>query len=475
MATIFSTYRHSILPLLLALLMLGVMRPASGADAAAPASATPQAFRAGFARTDLTPPVGAEMPGGFGKNPSKGIHDPLWAEAAYFTDGATELAVVGVDLIMLPRDVVEDARRQAETRCGIPGKNILMGASHTHNGGPVVECFGVEHDAAYCTSAAGKIAEAVVQAKEKSVEARVASGAGHEDTIGFNRRFRMKDGSIKTHPGKMNPDIIAPAGPIDPEVGVIAVQNTNNELLGCIVNYALHGTTMSGNLTSADWPCYVRQTVRGGWGADMGVVILNGACGDVTQVDNQNPRPAEFGEAWSRRAGMCIGAEVLKVLAQAEFAAAVPLGVRSELLALPIRDLANSDEELVAREAPGTGLGSGGNEVYLREAGLVRAMKAQSPTVDVEVQAMRIGDAAIAGNSTEYFCELGLRIKRGSPWKCTMVSELTDGFNGYCPTIEAFKGGGYETRTARSSYLAPGTGEQIAETSIRLLCGLAEK
>ena len=457
------------------------MRPAAAQENADEKQAAPQSLRAGFARTDITPAVGAEMPGGFQKNFAKGIHDRLWVEAAFFANGSTEFAVVGVDLIMIPRDVVNDARREAETRCGIPAPNILIAASHTHNGGPVVECFEVESDPAYCRLAAEKIAEAVVQAHDKAVEARISTSVGRDESVGFNRRFKMKDGSVKTHPGKMNPDIVEPAGPIDPDVGVIAVENTQGQLLGCIVNYALHGTTMGGSLISADWPYYLRQTIRGGIGSDtadaacVGVVFINGACGDVTQVDNRNPRPSEFGAAWARRVGMTVGAEALKVLARAEFKPDAPLGVAMESLALPIRDLAGSDEELLAREAPGSGLGSGGDNVYLREARLVREMKTKSPTVNVEIQAVRIGDAAIVSNPAEFFCQLGLDIKRGSPWKPTMVAELANGYSGYCPTAEAFKGGGYEVRTARSSFLAPGTGEQIVESSVRLLNKLAEK
>ncbi len=459
----------------LLVLMFCGMKPAAAQESADRKEAAPQLLRAGFARTDITPAVGSEMPGGFQKNFAKGVHDQLWVEAAFFANGSTELAVVGVDLIMIPRDVVNDARREAETRCGIPAANILIAASHTHNGGPVVECFEVESDPAYCRLAAEKIAEAVAQAHDKAVEARISTRAGREDSVGFNRRFKMKDGTVKTHPGKMNPDIVEPAGPIDPDVGVIAVENTQGQLLGCIVNYALHGTTLGGSLNSADWPYYLRQTIRGGIASDIGVVFINGACGDVTQVDNRSPRPSEFGEEWARRVGMTVGAEALKVLASAEFKPDAPLGVATESLALPIRDLAGSDEELLAREAPGSGLGSGGGDVYLREARLVREMKAKSPTANVEVQAVRIGDAAIVSNPTEFFCQLGLDIKRGSPWKPTMVAELANGYSGYCPTAEAFKGGGYEVRTARSSFLAPGTGEQIVDSSVRLLKQLAEK
>jgi hypothetical protein len=284
----------------------------------------------------------------------------------------------------------------------------------------------------------------------------------------------MKDGTVKTHPGKMNPDIVEPAGPIDPEVGVIAVEDMQGQFLGCVVNYALHGTVMGDSLISADWPGYVRQTVRGTMGTDSGVVILNGACGDVTQVDNRNARPAEFGEKWCRRVGMTLGAEVLKVLARTEYAPDAPLAAASQHLALPIRDLAASDDELLAREKPAAGLGTGHEEIYRNEACLLRAIKAKSPTVDVEVQALRIGTAAIVSNPGEYFCALGLEIKKDSPWKPTMVSELTNGYCGYVPTADAFKEGGYEIRTARSSFLDPSSGGEIVRASRDLLGKLAE-
>lgn len=432
------------------------------------------AFRAGFARTDLTPPVGAEVPGGFHKSFSKGIHDPLFAEAAVFSDGTTQVAVVGVDLIMLPRDVVADARQQAQSLCGVPAANILLAASHTHNGGPVVDCLGSESDPEYCRMAATRMAQAIAAAHAAMVDARLAADSGEVHAVGYNRRFKMKDGSVKTHPGKMNPDIVEPAGPVDPEVAVIAVESLQGELLGCIVNHAMHGTTLGGAEISADWPCYLRKTIRGGVGADIGVVFLNGACGDVTQVNNQSPPPTEFGESSARFVGMTVGAETLKVLARAKYSETVPLKVVSEMVDLPIRDLAANDADLLAREAPGAGLGSGVEDIYAREAALVRAMKDKSPVVSEEVQVIGIGPAAIVSNPTEYFCALGLAIKQDAPAKPVMIAELSNGYAGYAPTADAFTGGGYEVRTARSSFLAPGAGEQIVEVSRRLLTKLRE-
>lgn len=435
-------------------------------------SASPLA--AGFARIDITPEAGCEMPGGFNKNFAKGVHDPLFAEAAVLVNQETALAVVGVDALMIPDEVIAEARRLTEAQCGIPAMHILIAASHTHNGGPVIDCLGSESDPMYQQFLAEGVAKAVTEAHKTAAPSRLSAGSGHEDTVAFNRRFRMKDGSVRTHPGKLNPDIAEVEGPIDPEVAVIAVESAEGQLLGCIVNYALHGTVIGGTHLSADWPGYMRRTIRAGLEQDIGVVFLNGACGDVTQVDNRSDGPREFGEAWAKRVGQIVGGEVLKVLARSTFSEEVPLGVTVEMIELPIRDLADSDEALVARETPASGLGSAQNEAYLREAALVRARKAVSPMIPVEVQAMRIGNAAIVTNPTEFFCALGLNIKEASPWQPTMVSELSNGYAGYAPTAAAFEGGGYEIRTARSSFLAPGASEQIVGASVRVLHQLAE-
>jgi len=433
-------------------------------------------LQAGFAKTDLTPTVGLEIPGGFHMLLSTDIHDRLWAEAAVVSDGRETVAIVGIDLIMVPRDVVDSARATIGRRTGIPGRNVLIAASHTHNGGPIIECFGSARDEEYRALVAECIADAVVAAHVSAVEASIASGSGHEDSVSFNRRFLMTDGTVKTHPGKVNPDIVEPAGPTDPQVGVVALRDGDSRLLGCIVNYACHGTAFGGSEISADWVHYLRETVRGGAGApSAGVIFLNGACGDVTQVDNQSPRPAEFGEQWSRRVGTCVGAEVLKVLARADHLPDARVAAASEELQLPIRDLGESDEELLRRESPDFGLGAGVEEVYAREVALVRAMKVASPTAPAEVQALRIGDAGIAANPAEYFCAFGLDIRSRSPAPLTMVAELANGYVGYVPTEDAFAGGGYEVRTARSSYLAPDAGARVADASVGLLGRLWER
>ncbi|HLT93287.1 MAG TPA: hypothetical protein VKZ56_01940, partial [Membranihabitans sp.] len=72
----------------------------------------------------------------------------------------------------------------------------------------------------------------------------------------------------------------------------------------------------------------------------------------------------------------------------------------------------------------------------------------------------------IVGLPGEVFVELGLDIKNRSPYKYTFVIELTNTHIAYVPTREAFDRGGYETINSR---LAPGGGEMMVESAVKLL------
>ncbi|MEO0070252.1 MAG: hypothetical protein ABIK18_05625, partial [candidate division WOR-3 bacterium] len=259
-----------------------------------------------------------------------------------------------------------------------------------------------------------------------------------------------------------------PPRPTDSNLGLISAQSLEGNFLGCIVNFSCHCTVLGGELYSADYPFYLRETIKKVMGKEKTVVFLNGACGDVTQVDNLSDRPDEFGEWWARRVGQTIAAEVLKVLAQQTYENEALLGAAAETVMFPLRDLPQSHEEAL-KEKPTLGLGSGPEEVWARELELLREEKRRQPEAPGEIQAFRIGEAAIVANPAELFCQFGLGIKAQSPFKPTFVVELANGCIGYVPTPQAFRGGGYETRTARSSKLRPEAGDRIVEVSLNLL------
>ncbi len=452
-------------------------------------------MQVGFAATDITPSIGSERPGGFSKIFHTTVHDPLLATAAVISDGETTVGLVGLDALSVKRSVVEAARALIEEKTGIPGANVMVGCSHTHNGGP---CFGalpgdylrdevfdqdlcedlaqnhsVAPDPEYLRYTATQIASAVILADQHKQDALLAEGRGEEASVAHNRRFIMRDGTQVTHPGKGNPDIIKPAGPVDPEVGVLSAWSPEGDFLGAVVNFTCHGTVGAGGI-GADWPVYMRETITGALNDDAHVVFLNGACGDITQVDNLSMQDSESGEKWCRRIGTKVGAEALKVIADAEPADLAPIAAVRKDVSIKTREV--SDERfqeclaLVTSDAP-----QDHDWWFSRDVLLLHEQNKWEPEALGEIQAIQVGPAAWVSNPTEYFCQFGLNIKERSSFPYTWVVELANGCIGYVPTPEALgpNGGGYEPRLALSSKLVPEAGQIIEDTSVELLDSLA--
>lgn len=422
-------------------------------------------IQVGFGQRVITPEIGAEMPGGINKHFSQNVHDALLVNAMVMDDGDIQLVLAGLDALSIKRSITLNARQKIADATGIPTDNVLIAASHTHNGGPIADVFMSEADAAYCDFVAVQIAQAAIEGYEKREPATLVIGAGHEGSVAFNRRFRMKDGSERTHPGVGNPDIVQVAGPIDPMVRVIGAINQSCKFLGCWVNYCCHATLgVGGDGFSADYIYYLRKTVQQVMGADRAIIVFgNGASGDVTQVDNLRDRGKQSGEHWGWHVGTTVGAEVVKVLARMDYIDEVTLACTTETLELPLRDL--GDTSLNQAQSWGD------QAVWARELELLKAIKKIEPKVTAEIQMMRIGAAGLIAVPAEYFCQYGLDIQRGSPFNPTFVVSLANGCVGYVPTPQAFVGGGYEPRTARSSKLCPDAGDRIAATAVRLLHG----
>src|SRR5687768_13773940 len=271
----------------------------------------------GFADRDITPDIGMEQPGGYGKVYLRKFHDPCKVRAAVFGDTARRVAIVGVDALVIPRGVVTGAREEIQTRCGISPDAVLISASHSHSSGPVGMVLEGEYDHAsplvrklayehssmansrYLKRVQSEIVRAVCEADSSRAPSACSFGTGREDKAAFNRRFRMRNGQTWTHPGQGNPDIVEPAGPIDPIVSVISSYDAEGRLKGCVVNYACHATTSPDGI-SANWIHYLEKTIQGIMGPGAPVVFLQGFCGDITQIDNRSPFRYRSGDDYAR-------------------------------------------------------------------------------------------------------------------------------------------------------------------------------
>lgn len=451
-------------------------------------AAEPALLKVGFAERDITPEIGMEQPGGYGKVYHKTIHDPCKVRASVWDDGTTRVAVVGLDALIVRQETVVKVRREINKRCGLAETAILIGASHSHSSGPVGMVLPGEYDHAspfiqelayrkssmadpkYLELVERQLVEAVCAADAAKQPAQVGVGKGIEDQVAFNRRFRMKDGLSMTHPRPGNPDIVEPAGPTDPEVGVIGAWDEQGKLLGCVVNFACHATTSPGG-ASANYIYYLEKAVRGYFGPDCVVVFTAGCCGDITQVDNlatEVPRKPEPSAAF---VGGRVGAEAVKVLLTVEPGAVGPVAFKTTTLELG-RRVPRPERVAACRSTveAGPDASDATTWTFAKEILLLDALIAKQPRVEVEVQAIQIGPAVFVSNPAEYFVEYGLGIKKGSPFPFTFPVELANGIVGYVPTEEALgpHGGGYETRLTSYSNLEPTGGTQIMRAGIEL-------
>src|SRR5258708_32668023 len=231
----------------------------------ATALAPAQTIRVGTAQVDITPPPGMPMAGYYSARLLKGVHDDLHAKAivmALTSQGSPKVAIVACDLIGIPPGVIEEARQLILASTAIPGTNVMISATHSHTG-PLIPAGGWRDGAyggllpvavQYRREPPQKIAEAVRLANANLVAARVFYGKGKEDSISFNRRFLMKDGSVGWNAGKLNPNIVKPTGPIDPDVPVVLFESASGQPLATYVNFAMHLDTVGGMEASADYP-----------------------------------------------------------------------------------------------------------------------------------------------------------------------------------------------------------------------------
>ncbi len=433
-----------------------------------------QELRVGVAVRDITPPTGYRMSGYFFERLNTGTHDPLNAKALVLIQGEEQAALVFCDLIGLSRAVSDEARKLASEQTKIPVSNILIAATHSHTGplygGVLRDYFHAQaiakhgHDPAeklvdYPAWLANRLADAIVSAAKNAVPAHLESQALEQRGVSFNRRFHMKDGSVRFNPGRLNPDIVRVAGPIDPELSVLNFRDRDDRLFASLRVFALHLDTVGGTEYSADFPGYLA-------GKEHDFVTLFGAgtCGDINHIDvTQSDQPK--GQAMAAH----IGHAILSTIVTASSGETVKpsLAVKSTLVACPLQKY-NAEE--IAKAQANMGKVGGKELSFLEQVETCKIVALQSLPKDnlpCEVQVFRLGDnTAIVGLPGEVFVELGMAIKTASPFEHTIVIELCNDSPGYIPTKKAFAEGSYETINSR---VTPGGGEMLVEEAVRLL------
>jgi hypothetical protein len=437
-------------------------------------------FQLGRAAVKITPPPGIPMAGYYVTRLAEGTHDELHAKAVVFELRGAKAAIVTCDLIHLPADLVAEARRIIESQSGILASNVMISATHSHTGPLFNPRF---LDAAppqakqlarrYMASLPGRIAGSVRLAAQSLTAARVWTATGSEGSLAFNRRFLMKDGTVRFNPGKKNPEIVQPVGPVDPTVPVVYFESYSQRPLALMVNYALHLDTVGGLEFSADYPATLSSLLARFKGPDLLTLFTLGCAGNINHIDVSSSSKQK-GHEEALRIGTILAGEVLKSTARLEPVEVTALHTSRQFVKLPAVEVSATESEKSARIA--ARFDAKPPPAFLD---LVHAFKAldvaarNSAPFEAEVQVIALGDqVAWVGLPGEIFVELGLAIKGASPFPQTIVNSLANGSLGYIPNRKAYAEGAYEVISAR---VAPGSGEALAESAISQLTALQKR
>jgi neutral ceramidase len=471
-------------------------------------------MKAGAVAFDITPPLGVPLAGSFDERIAVDIADPLYARAVVLEDEVGgRLAIVCCDLICMPGETVRLTREFVGKAGDVPPDRIFIAATHTHTAPAPNGLLGTRRAADYMDALPQRLATAIALAARRLRPARAAWGTGHEAGVSFNRRFRMRDGTVHMNPGRLNPDIVEPAGPIDPELGLLWIEGEDGAPVAVVSCFALHyvGTDHSRHVSADYFGAYARWLQRI-FGPEVVPLLLNGASGDINNADVFAPHQLG-GSIQARRVAGVLAGETLRVVQKLHPTGEITLDAASARLpfrrkAVTPEDLALAERILAVPEATPpeeirrhAGLGDRGPfswvvgqplrpgvlRTYARECQILAELPEEMET---EVQALRIGGCALVALPGEIFVELGLAIKARSPFGpgdaasvegtqpnrtpegrgVTLVASLANDYVGYVPTRRAqLEEGGYETWAARSALPAAGTGEAMVDVAVKLL------
>jgi hypothetical protein len=405
----------------------------------------PNGIKAGFAKVDITPPAGVWLSGyAARKKPSEAISDKLYAKAVVLDDGQNKIAIVSADLLWFPLEMTAEIRQIVKKKIGIPESNILLCATHTHFG-PKIDKIrkdwpdtpGSKVDKTYVEKLKKRTAESIITAAQNTRPAKLGTVKGDISEIVYNRRTKRPDGKVAMTFRLPPADPNLAFGPVDPEVGILRVEDTDGAFMGTIINYACHpvcGATDNQEFysISADYPGYTAQVVEK---MEGGICLFA-----LGTSGNMNPVRIE-GENHRSRIGKALGGEVLRRLQFVSTSDDIAIKALKKQVVLSIKK--DLPPERISDEDKAKG------------------------TLATEIQVLRIADIYILGLPGEVLVEVGLEIKKKSGIKNLFIISLSNDACGYVCLSHAYEEGGYEPGWGTN--LAKGAGEIIIKEALKLI------
>lgn len=407
---------------------------------------------------------------------------PIFSKALVLQQGDVKTAIVVVDSCMMPRELIDEAKRLAERATGIPANRQMISATHTHMAPAAMGCLGSRADERYARWLPAKIAESIIAANQRLKPARVGSAAVQDKDHTFVRRFLYRSdkkladpfGNLSVHanmhPGYVNDNATLPAGPPDTWLTLLSLQSQDGKPLALLANYAMH--YFNSKPISPDYFGEFAKQFQARIGADADFVTLlsQGTSGDLMWMDYAKPQLKDLTiEAYTQglvdsaeKAYRSIAYEKKPALRMVEveesFNRRTP---NAERLAWA-RKLLTEMGDRIPKTQP---------EVYAQE----QVFLDREPVRKLKLQAIQVGELGIATWPNEVFAVSGLKLRERTGFRHLMNITLANGAEGYIPPVEQHALGGYTTWPARSAALELSAEARVVRKLSQLLASLDPK
>ncbi len=435
-------------------------------------------LRAGAAIVDITPqqfPV--FINGGF--TARKGEPRDVKARAVVLDDGTTKIALVVADSCILPKELIDASKALTADRTGIPADHIMISATHTHTAPSAISALGTPADETYVPYLRLRLADAIAEAAAKLEPARVGFGSADAAEFTALRRWVLRPDLVRTdpfgdatvratmHAAKDNLlGVIGESGPEDPELSVISLQTLEGHPIALLANFSMHyygggpAADYFGSFCDALETHYTQSREING--PSPVAIMSHGCSGDIWRVDYRTGEQQDYDTFVTGMLAKAVTAiDAIDDYRDADLA----MAEHRMHLDYRVPDAAR----LAWAEGIVTNLGDALPTTQEQVYAIEQLKLAERGSTEVVVQAIRIGDIAIATTPTETYALTGLKLKRQSPAAHTMVIELANGGDGYIPPPEQHALGGYNTWAARSAGLEVTAEPKIVAASLSLL------
>ena len=433
-------------------------------------------LQVGFSKVNITPALGSPIRGYYIPRFAKGILDELIVRTLAISCEDKTLLMFSFDLCEVDTPITDRFRKAVETATGVPADNIMMTATHTHTGPFLLPGEGTDVTGESLRPYVDFLETRVVDGARLALADRKPTKMGYivgyaPERVAYIRRYKMKDGSTFTCPPINDPNIVGPIGELDQRVNVLRFEREGGRSIA-LVNYGVHADTVNGELLSADWPCYMYDTLDKA--LDIESIYFPGAQGDVgsthvfpeggdmndTEIsfDNEMKSPG-----MARFVGHALAGTVLQVYDKAHFVDVDSIDlIRKDLpLARKYKELheAGRDDLIPFKAMQLT--------TVVAEALRMCEMEGGPEEICLPLLGLRIGSVAFVGIPGEPFTEIGVNIKKSvDGFDMILPCALTNGGEGYFPMESAYAEGGYEART---SHFKAGVADAIVDCAKSIL------